>query len=144
MYPMARIEGLTVKSMGSETVVFDPEKGNVHHLNNVANVVWRACDGNTDVEGLSRIVARVTNTTDSLPAVELALEQLSARGLLVTTVPRASADRRRNRRDTLKQLATAMAIPLVLTLTASRARAQSASFHATGPNGGSVSASASQ
>jgi hypothetical protein len=125
--------------MGSEIVVFDAEKGNVHHLNNVANVVWRACDGNTDVAALGRIVARVTDVSDPTPAVELALEQLSSRGLLVTHVARPSADRRRNRRDTLKQLATAMAIPVILTLTASRARAQSASAQIQG--GGSASGS---
>jgi hypothetical protein len=123
MYPVARMTGLTVKHMGNEVVVFDDDTGNVHHLNHVAEVVWRACDGNTDVAGLSRIVARVTNTPDPVPSVELALEQLSSRGLLATNVERANSERRRDRRDALKLLAKAMAIPIVLTLTASRARA---------------------
>jgi hypothetical protein len=132
MYPVARTDGLNVKRMGSEAVVFDPESGNVHHLNNVAEVVWRACDGKTDVAGLTRIVARVTNVDNPGPAVELALEQLSSRGLLSTNVERANSDRRRNRRDALKTLAKAMAIPIVLTLTASRARAQTISDYCPG------------
>jgi hypothetical protein len=124
MNPVARTAGLNVKRLGNEVVVFDSDKGNVHHLNNVADVVWRACDGNTDVAGLTRIVGRVTNMPDPGPAVELALEQLSSRGLLETNVPRASAERRRDRRDTLKVLAKAMAIPFIMTLTATKARAQ--------------------
>ena len=123
MYPVARMNGLNVKRLGNEVVVFDPDKGNVHHLNHVADVVWRACDGQTDVAGLTRIVGRVTNTTDAGPAVELALEQLSSRGLLESQVSRADPERRRNRRDALKVLAKAMAIPVILTLTASKARA---------------------
>jgi len=124
MYPVARMDGLNVKRLGNEVVVFDPEKGNIHHLNPVADVVWRACDGQTDIDGLARIVGRVTNTADPRPAVELALEQLSSRGLLQTNVSRADPERRRNRRDALKVLAKAMAIPVVLTITASKARAQ--------------------
>jgi hypothetical protein len=123
MNPIARMNGLDVKRLGNEVVVFDPEKGNVHHLNQVADVVWRACDGQTDIDGLSRIVGRVTNTVDARPAVELALEQLSSRGLLETQVARPDPDQRRNRRDALKVLAKAMAIPIVLTITASKARA---------------------
>jgi hypothetical protein len=123
MYPMARTADLTVKPMGDEVVVFDARNGSVHHLNRVAEVAWRACDGRTDLAGLARIVGRVTQVPDPAPAVELALEQLSRRGLLETPVERASADRRRDRRGVLKELAKALAIPAVLTLTASRARA---------------------
>src|SRR5262245_44128087 len=105
MYPIARTSGLSVKRLGDETVLFDTTNGNVHHLNPVAEVVWRSCDGNTDIAGLTRIVARVTQTPDPAPAVELALEQLSRRGLLETPVERADADRRRGRREVLKDLA---------------------------------------
>jgi len=121
---MARMDGVTTKKLGDELVVFDAKTGSVHHLNRVAELVWRACDGRTDVAALGRIVARATAVADAGPAVELALEQLSGRGLLATPVERANADRRRDRRDTLKQLATALAIPMVLTVTAGKARAQ--------------------
>jgi hypothetical protein len=109
--------------MGDELVVFDALNGSVHNLNQVSGMVWQACDGRTDVAGLARIVARNTSVEDPGPAVELALEQLSRRGLLETNVERASPDRRRNRRDALKMLAKAAAIPFVLTVTARQARA---------------------
>ena len=130
MYPVSRSADLTVKRMGEEVVVFDARNGSVHHLNNVSGVVWQACDGRTDVAGLARIVARTTQMDDPVPAVELALEQLSRRGLLETNVERPTSDRRRNRREALKQLAKAAAIPIVLTLTANRARALSESGEA--------------
>jgi PqqD family protein of HPr-rel-A system len=123
MYPVSRSADLTVKRMGDELVVFDAQNGSVHHLNHVAGVVFQACDGRTDAAALARIVARIANVDEPGPAVELALEQLSRRGLLETTVERAAPERRRDRRDALKLLAKAAAIPIVLTLTASRARA---------------------
>jgi hypothetical protein len=128
MNPIARTDGLTTKKLGDELVVFDANTGSVHFLNRVAEVVWRACDGRTDPAALARIVGRVTDVPDAGPAVELALEQLSRRGLLATPVDRADADRRRGRRQALKHLATALAIPVVLTVTAQKARAGGESF----------------
>ena len=125
MNPIARTTGLTSKKLGDELVVFDSTNGSVHHLNRVAETVWRACDGRTDIVALARLVARATRVADAGPAVELALEQLSRRGLLKTPVEPANADRRRDRRQALKQLATALAIPTVMTLTAQRAMASS-------------------
>src|SRR5262245_46294521 len=108
MNPIARTTGLTSKKLGDELVVFDSTNGSVHHLNRVAEMVWRACDGRTDAAALARLVARSTRVADAGPAVELALEQLSRRGLLQAPVEPASADRRRDRRQALKQLATAL------------------------------------
>jgi hypothetical protein len=124
MHPIARTSGVSVKRLGDEAVLFDSSNGSVHHLNRVAEIVWRACDGRTDVDGLARIVARAMQVEDPRPAVELALEQLSRRGLLETPVERAGDERRRNRRDVLKQLAKVAAIPAIMTLSAGRARAQ--------------------
>jgi hypothetical protein len=136
MFPLARTDGLTAKKLGDELVVFDTKSGSVHHLNRVAELVWRACDGRTDVPTLARTVGRATGTTDAGPAVELALELLSGRGLLATYVERATPERRRDRRDALKQLATALAIPMVLTVTAGKARAQLATGAAGAPKAG--------
>jgi hypothetical protein len=127
MLPISRTEGVTVKSMGDEVVLFDSTNGGIHHLNRIATVVWRSCDGRTDRPALERIVTRTTNIADVGPAVELALEQLSSRGLLNTNISRANDERRRDRRETLKQLAAAAAIPFIMTCTANRARAQSES-----------------
>jgi hypothetical protein len=124
MLPRARHDGLTTKKLGDELVVFDGDTKAVHSLNRVAELVWRACDGRTDVDALTRIANRATGQPDTRPAVELALEQLSRRGLIDIEVARPAAERRSARRDALRQLATALAVPMIVTLTASRARAQ--------------------
>lgn len=128
MNPVTRKNGLTIKQMGDEAVIFDAESGAVHHLNRVAEVVWRACDGRTDKEALARLVEEACNVTEAGAAVELALEQLSRRGLMATPVLRADADRRMSRRAVLRDLAKAMAIPAVLTITAGQARARTLSY----------------
>jgi len=141
MNPIAKTMGVTTKKLGDELVVFDANNGSVHHLNRVAELVWRACDGRTDAESLARIVGRATGVADAGPAVELALEQLSRRGLLAMPVERATADRRRDRRQALKHLATALAIPTVMTVTAGKARADQVSGRpcsATCPDGKST------
>ena len=118
MNPITRKKGLTIKQMGDEAVIFDTESGAVHHLNRVAEMVWRSCDGRTDKEALARMVERVCNVPEAGEAVDLALEQLSRRGLMTIPIERADAVRRMNRRVVLKGLAKAMAIPAVLTITA--------------------------
>jgi hypothetical protein len=123
MYPMARSADLTVKRMADEVVVFDARNGSVHHLNRVAHQVWTTCDGRTDADAIARIVGRTLQVPDPGPAVELALEQLSRRGLLETTVERAPPARRRDRRAALRELVKLAAVPVVLSLTASQARA---------------------
>lgn len=128
MNPETRKKGLTIKQMGDEAVIFDTESGAVHHLNRVAEVVWRSCDGRTDKQTLARNVERVCNVPDAEQAVDLALEQLSRRGLMATPIERADAVRRMNRRVVLKGLAKAMAIPVVLTVTAGQARARTLSY----------------
>ena len=128
MNPITRKKGLTIKQMGDEAVIFDTESGAVHHLNRVAEMVWRSCDGRTDKEALARMVERVCNVPEEGEAVDLALEQLSRRGLMTIPIERADAVRRMNRRVVLKGLAKAMAIPAVLTITAGQARARTLSY----------------
>jgi hypothetical protein len=123
MHPIARTTGISAKRLGDESVLFDSSNGSLHHLNRVAEIVWRACDGQTDVAALTRIVERTIGVPDPGPAVELALEQLSRRGLLETPIERADDERRRSRRDVLKQLARAAAIPAIMSLSAGQARA---------------------
>lgn len=127
MRPLARSESITTKSLGEDLVLFDASNGAVHSLNRVAGIVWRAADGQTDLDALTRIVERTTGVTGARPAVDLAVEQLSRRGLLQTAVERPTAEVRGARREALKRLAVGMAVPMILTMTSARARAQTLS-----------------
>jgi hypothetical protein len=43
--PQARTEGLTVRELAEETLVYDKERHKAHCLNRTAACVWKHCDG---------------------------------------------------------------------------------------------------
>ena len=45
--PQARKDGLIIKALTDEVVVYDLERHEVHCLNRVAALVWQHCDGRT-------------------------------------------------------------------------------------------------
>src|SRR5438874_10500205 len=80
--PIARTTNLTVKTLGSETVVYDHERHRVHCLNQSTSFIWQECDGRTQVE---EIATRLPDM--GLPAnpdiVRSALKDLDRADLLV-------------------------------------------------------------
>jgi len=129
MLPLARHQGLTIREMPQETLVYDLERNKAHCLNRVSALVWQHCDGKTTVAELTARVERELQTPGALPLVQLALEQLSRRHLLVEAVPAVSAESRLSRRDALKSIGKKVAVatallPLVMTVPARTARAQ--------------------
>jgi hypothetical protein len=122
MKPLARTEGLTIRELPDEVMLLDPINNQAHCLNHVAATVWRLCDG---TRTFNELAVGVTDQLD-LPvpeaAIELALEQLTRRGLLITPVLKAPAERRMQRREALRVAAHVLAIPLMMTI-ASPARA---------------------
>jgi hypothetical protein len=129
MLPVARQCGLDVKEMTEETLVYDLERDKAHCLNRTAALVWKHCDGKTSIPQLVAILEKTLGVAKPLAVVELALEQLSKRNLLMEPVAPAAGQTRLSRRDMLKDLSkklalAAAALPLVMTITAPTARAQ--------------------
>ena len=129
MLPLARHQGLTIREMPQETLVYDLERNKAHCLNRTSALVWQHCDGKTTVAELTARVERELQTPGALPLVQLALEQLSRRHLLVEEVPAVSAEARLSRREVLKSIGKKVAVatallPLVMTVPARTARAQ--------------------
>lgn len=50
--PLARSEDLVIEEVGSELLIYDQTNSQAHSLGAAAATVWRACDGDTDAEGL--------------------------------------------------------------------------------------------
>jgi hypothetical protein len=50
--PLARSEELVIEEVGSELLIYDQTNNQAHSLGTAAASVWRACDGDTDAEGL--------------------------------------------------------------------------------------------
>jgi hypothetical protein len=121
VFPRARKDRLTVRELPDETLVYDQERHKGHCLNATASLVWRHCDGQTSVDELARLVARelrmgLRRAGEAVEVVGLALEQLGRRHLLDEAPEPLPGPRRVTRREALKKLALAAALPLVMTV----------------------------
>jgi hypothetical protein len=121
MSPKARKDKLTVRELANETLIYDREQNKAHCLNTTAALVWRHCDERTTLPNLAAKLGL------EQPLVQLAVEQLSRRNLLESPVKALSGTARLSRRDTLRKLAVAAALPIVMTMSVKSARAAGAS-----------------
>ena len=123
--PSARKEGLVVKELPDEVLVYDLERHKAHCLNQSAALVWKNCDGRTT---LSEMVGKLKDEFgDPLDeqSVWLALDQLASAKLLAERIERPAPRAGISRRDVIKRMgvAAAIGVPLVTTLLAPTAQA---------------------
>jgi hypothetical protein len=83
--PAARSEGLVVERLGGETLVYDTERDQAHHLNPTAAVVFELCDGRATVGELAAIAAARLGQPVGAETVREALALLIERELLSQT-----------------------------------------------------------
>ena len=137
MHAKARREGIIVKEIEREFVLYDENALRAHELNAAAGSVWRHCDGETSVRGLADAMAAETELPADEDIVHLALGQLSGAGLLEG--PQKGFEPRISRRQIIQRLSLASSLtvllPMVGTIVApSSAMAQSGPAPPT-PNG---------
>jgi hypothetical protein len=136
MLPTACREGLAVRDLPNETVVYDLKRKKVHCLNRTAALVWRHCDGRRTLAELALVLQREMAIPADETVIRLTLEQLERRHLLELPLAAESLETRRSRRDALKKLGLSLAaLPVIMSLTAPQAAAQ-ASKHAARPPAG--------
>lgn len=80
--PRARQEGLLHTPLNDELVIYDTDRNKAHSLNRVASLVWKHCDGQTEVGQIHQIVAQELQTPVDEQVVWLALQQLERNRLL--------------------------------------------------------------
>ena len=120
--PLARRDGLVVKTVGDEVLVYDLERARAHSLDALAAAIWRRCDGRRPVAALAAAVRAETGVPVTAAAVEYGLAALGRARLLAGERPVPGP----TRRQVLARIGTAAAIPLVLSITApTAAQAQS-------------------
>src|SRR5437899_2913566 len=110
MLPTARQHNLTLKELPEETLVYDLENHKAHCLNRTSALVWKHCDGKTTVQQLAAKIEQALHVPGAVAVVQLALEQLSKRQLLVEPVQLPSEQGRCSRREMLKDLAKKLAV----------------------------------
>lgn len=116
--PRARADGLVVRSLAGETLVYDLERHRVHCLNRTTALVWRCCDGRSDVVRIASRVARETAAPADEALVWLALRQLDKARLLQDRLHRGETPQL-SRREVARRLGLSVALlPLIATVLA--------------------------
>ena len=117
-HPQAREDGLVVRELPDEILVYDLERHEAHCLNSTAGVVWKACDGRRSPAELAEKLKLQEDV------VWLALEELWKRELLQgerTPDSGSEAERGISRAEVLKRAgvgAAAISLPAVVSLVA--------------------------
>jgi hypothetical protein len=81
-FPKRRSKRLIVQELGSEALVYDAEADEAHCLTPLAAAVFRAADGETSVEALTRAAGTRLEEPVSASQVRRTLKELTERGLL--------------------------------------------------------------
>jgi hypothetical protein len=86
--PRKRDEGLLVKPIADETVVYDIERLRAHSLEPLAARIWAACDGDRGVEEIADRVSAELGQDVPADVVLLTLRRLERADLMATRQPR--------------------------------------------------------
>ena len=105
--PRARQDGLLVKVIDDEMVVYDEHRYKAHCLNPTAALVWEHCDGETTIAELAPMLANELSATEREEVVWLALDGLASAHLLQEPVVRPESETRPTRRELMRRLARA-------------------------------------
>lgn len=126
--PASRRDGLVVTQSASDLLVYDTERGELHHLNQTLAAVWTLCDGQQRLSDLARDTSQSLATAIDEGAIRLALTQLADAHLLAGPLPDEVRVARMSRRSLAKKAAIAGAVvaPALISTTVPTA-AQSAS-----------------
>ena len=126
MLPKARKKNLVIQPLDDEILIYDLRTDRAHCLNRTASLVWRYCDGKTDIPIMSRKLASATGEPANQVLVQLALQRLHKAKLLDAAPD--SETIQLSRRDVIRRLgkAAAITVPLVTSIIAPEA-AQAAS-----------------
>lgn len=88
MNPRKRDEGMLVKPIGDETVVYDVERLRAHSLEPLAACIWAACDGGRSVNEVATRVSAELGQIVPTEVVLLTLRRLERAELMQTRQPR--------------------------------------------------------
>lgn len=121
--PTARKEGLLVRELDDDLLVYDLHRHKAHCLNTSAALVWRQCDGQTRVSEITRAIQSASRGSLDDDAVWFAIKQLKRAHLIDGATARESGSPTLSRRELIKKvgIAAAVALPLVTSIVAPRA-----------------------
>jgi hypothetical protein len=80
--PAARSQGLVVEHLAGETLIYDLERDEAHHLNPTAAAVFALCDGRTPLEAVATRATQHLGQPVNTDTVREAVEGLASLNLL--------------------------------------------------------------
>jgi hypothetical protein len=116
--PKARQDGIIVRELDDEVLIYDRQRDQAHCLNRTAGFVWQHCDGRTRVATMARLLSGGTKTPVDESVVLLAVNQLAERHLLEEPFNPPAEVRVSRRNLVLKYAPAVLALPLVLSISA--------------------------
>jgi len=118
--PRQRKQGLIIKRLPDEVLVYDQDRDRAHCLNQSAAAVWEQCDGQTTAAEIARSIQKQTGATVGEEVVWLALEQLGRDHLLEESVHWPASLPAMTRREAVRRIGigAAVALPLVTSIIA--------------------------
>jgi hypothetical protein len=116
--PRARKDGLVVRELSDELLVYDRERNKAHCLNNSAALIWKHCDGLTSVSQMCALLRERTEVPIDEEVIWYALDQLAKDYLLEERVKRPAKVAQLSRRELIQRIGLAASIPLVVSVVA--------------------------
>jgi len=134
--PVARRDGIVVRKIQDEVLIYDTDQDQAHCLSPAAAFVWENCDGKLTVCELAEVIQHNNpdlNAREAEGIVWLALDQLEKSKLLELPVPGSGLSVGVTRRQIIKSagIAALVALPVVSTIIAPTA-AQASTCQASG------------
>jgi hypothetical protein len=121
--PRARDNGLLVRELEDELLVYDLDRHKAHCLNKTAASIWRHCDGKKTVTQIASSLSDESGSLIDEEVVWLGLTGLERTHLLNERITRAPGAKAYTRREVMRRIgiAAAVGLPLVTSVLAPRA-----------------------
>ena len=115
--PLARKDGLVIKELPDEVLVYDLDSDHAHCLNQTAAFVWQHCDGRNTTKQIARKLGQQFDCSVDEKIVWLALDRLARNHLLETQPVPPQKIQGMNRRAVVRALGL-VAVPVVTSIVA--------------------------
>jgi len=116
--PCARKDGLVVRELSGELLVYDRDRNKAHCLNETAALIWKLCDGQTTVSRMGNLLRDQSTAPVDDQVIWYALDQFARDHLIEERVKRPPDMSRVSRRELIQRIGLAASIPLVVSVLA--------------------------
>jgi len=123
LLPLARRERLLIEKLSDEVLVYDLDRKKAHCLNQTAALIWNHCDGQTSLEEMAVVLQEQSEVKVDHDVVWYGLDQLRRARLVEESVAMPNGATKVSRRELIRRLGLAVAVPTVASILAPKASA---------------------